>query len=151
VEKEMDIIDIAIGEDMRFRDTSKKMCTVGEGFCLNPRRSITKFLVLEYGNYKNKPVTKLLLRPITGRRHQLRLSCQEIGHTIVGDYTYSSKTDICPPRMFLHAFRLKLPNSLENLDIQTEDPFTEKALKNKWKSLSKVNDMTFAFDKIDLF
>jgi hypothetical protein len=33
-------------------------------------------------------VTKVLLRPVTGRRHQLRLHCYCLGHPIVGDYTY---------------------------------------------------------------
>jgi 23S rRNA-/tRNA-specific pseudouridylate synthase len=33
-------------------------------------------------------VTKLRLRPLTGRRHQLRVHCLCMGHTIVGDYTY---------------------------------------------------------------
>lgn len=121
VEREYDIIDLPIGEDVRFKDTSKKMCAATEkSFCVHPRRSLTKLLVLQKGFYNNKPVTKLLLKPQTGRRHQLRLHCSEIGHHIVGDYTYSSKSDISPPRMFLHAFRIILPNSIENLDIQTE-------------------------------
>lgn len=112
------------------------MCTENsdnEKYCKNPRRSVTKLLLLERGYYNNKPVSKILLKPITGRRHQLRLHCTEIGHCIVGDYTYSGKSDISPPRMFLHAYRLILPNSIENLDIQTEDPFTEKKLKYKYK------------------
>lgn len=140
------------GEDIRFKDTSKKMCTILEDeLCQNPRRSITKVLVLDRGYYNGKPVTKVLLRPITGRRHQLRLHCSQIGHVIVGDYTYSLKIDTSPPRMFLHAFRLVLPNSFENIDIQTEDPFTEKALKYKWKVVEQVNAVGNAFDLIDSF
>lgn len=147
-----EVIDIAIGEDIRFKDTSKKMCTILEDeLCQNPRRSITKVLVLDRGYYNGKPVTKVLLRPITGRRHQLRLHCSQIGHVIVGDYTYSLKIDTSPPRMFLHAFRLVLPNSFENIDIQTEDPFTEKALKYKWKVVEQVNAIGTAFDLIDSF
>ena len=33
------------------------------------------------------------------------------------------RTDLKPPRMFLHAFRLILPNPVEPLDLRTEDPF----------------------------
>ena len=34
---------------------------------------------------------QVLLAPVTGRRHQLRLHCHRLGHTIVGDFTYSGK------------------------------------------------------------
>lgn len=109
VECETEIIDINIGEDTRYKDTSKKMCSSREKtYCKNARRSITKFLVLEKGYYNDRPVTKLLLLPLTAnRRHQLRIHCLEIGHPIVGDYTYntSTKSDMRPPRLFLHAFR----------------------------------------------
>lgn len=48
-------IDINIGEDTRFKDTSKKMCSSREKmFCKNARRSITKFLVLEKGYYNDR-------------------------------------------------------------------------------------------------
>lgn len=120
-----------------------------EKYCKNPRRAITKVMVLEKGYYNNKPVTKLLLKPITGRRHQLRLHLSEIGHCIVGDYTYSLRSDISPPRMFLHAFRLVLPNPIENLDILTIDPFTEKRLKYKWKKCIVYNELPHAFDLVD--
>jgi 23S rRNA-/tRNA-specific pseudouridylate synthase len=106
---ETEIIDINIGEDTRYKDTSKKMCSSRETmYCKNARRSITKFLVLEKGYYNDRPVTKLLLLPLTAnRRHQLRIHMLEIGHPIVGDYTYncSTKSDMRPPRLFLHAFR----------------------------------------------
>ena len=55
---------------------------------------------------------------------QLRVHCHHLGHTIVGDYTYSSRRDLLPPRMFLHAARLVLDTRLERLDISTGDPFT---------------------------
>lgn len=109
LDSEMEIIDICIGEDTRYKDTSKKMCSSREKlYCKNARRSITKFLVLEKGYFNDRPVTKVLLLPLTtNRRHQLRIHCLEIGHPIVGDYTYNphSKSDMRPPRLFLHAFR----------------------------------------------
>lgn len=54
-----------------------------------------------------QPVTKLLLQPITGRRHQLRVHLRACGYAIVGDVTYA-KTDHDKPRMMLHAWRLQL-------------------------------------------
>ena len=81
------------------------MCTNTNTFCQKPRKSSTALLVLEKGYRNNKAATKVLLYPKTGRRHQLRVHCAYIGHTIIGDYTYSGKTDTEPYRTFLHAFR----------------------------------------------
>ena len=48
----------------------------------------TTLRVLQYASYKGLPVTKVLLQPKTGRRHQLRVHCLALGHPILGDYTY---------------------------------------------------------------
>jgi len=42
--------------------------------------------------------TQVILQPVTGRRHQLRIHCHAIGHTIVGDYVYSDGQDTKPHR-----------------------------------------------------
>ena len=55
-----------------------------------PRPALTLVRVLQLGYYHNQPITKVLLTPISGRRHQLRLHMQSIGHPIVGDDTYCS-------------------------------------------------------------
>ncbi|CAG8703218.1 3841_t:CDS:2, partial [Ambispora leptoticha] len=94
------------------------------------------------------PVSLVRLTPTTGRRHQLRLHCQYLGHPIVGDWHYEKEimnyTDTF--RMMLHAKRLVIPldggrgkkhkrsnnkltsESLERkegdvLDVETDDPF----------------------------
>lgn len=81
------------------------MCTSDSIFCKKPRKSYTVLIVLEHGLWKDKPVTKVLLTPGTGRRHQLRVHCHCIGHTILGDYTYSGGKDIEPHRTYLHSLR----------------------------------------------
>lgn len=81
------------------------MCIDEIIFCEKPRKSCTVLVVLERGFTNGKPATKVLLCPGTGRRHQLRVHCSYIGHTIVGDYTYSERKDIEPYRTFLHSFR----------------------------------------------
>lgn len=53
-----------------------------------PRPALTLVRIEQYGYYYNQPVTKVLLTPISGRRHQLRLHMQSIGHPILGDDTY---------------------------------------------------------------
>lgn len=45
-------------------------------------------------------------------------------------------------------FRLVLPNT-ETIDIQTEDPFTERKLKYRYKRGSILNEVPSAFDLID--
>ena len=57
---------------------------------VNPegKPSRTEFSVLE----RKGCVTKLALRPITGRTHQLRVHCAYMGYPILGDPQYGSET-----------------------------------------------------------
>ena len=49
--------------------------------------SLTEFTVLE----RKEGITKLALRPITGRTHQLRVHCAHMGYPILGDPQYGSE------------------------------------------------------------
>lgn len=49
--------------------------------------SQTEFAVLA----RNEGITKLALRPITGRTHQLRVHCAHMGYPILGDPQYGSE------------------------------------------------------------
>lgn len=60
----------------------------------------------------------------TGRTHQLRVHCLHVGHPVVGDYTYSDRTDTTPSRMMLHALRLRIPMKRETVDVVAPDPLT---------------------------
>lgn len=87
--------------------------SLGKGSEALPGRSArTEITVLEHGHHQSSPVTKVLLRPISGRRHQLRLHSLATGHGILGDFTYGRGhgDGLSPPadRMMLHAFRLSL-------------------------------------------
>lgn len=122
------------------------MCTDDDDLCEKPRKCKTAVLVLERGLRDEKPVTKVLLRPGTGRRHQLRVHCHSIGHTIVGDYTYSGRTDCEPHRTFLHSYRLEIDNAIERINEVTSDPFLASDPLNKWTPSSlvrKINADTF--------
>jgi 23S rRNA-/tRNA-specific pseudouridylate synthase len=89
----------------------------------NGRVAQTEVTVLARGLFLGKPATKLLLKPITGRRHQLRLHMTSRGHPIVGDLTYCQDYDA--PRMMLHAATLVLPLKEGTLELRTQDPFGE--------------------------
>lgn len=51
--------------------------------------------------------SRVLLEPLTGRAHQLRVHCLAIGHPIVGDALYDPGRPA--PRLLLHASRIELP------------------------------------------
>jgi tRNA pseudouridine32 synthase/23S rRNA pseudouridine746 synthase/23S rRNA pseudouridine1911/1915/1917 synthase len=53
----------------------------------------------------------LLLKPATGRTHQLRVHLAWIGHPIIGDHLYGRPKDPAQQsnRLYLHAHRLVLP------------------------------------------
>ena len=52
------------------------------------------------------PHSRLLLQPLTGRTHQLRLHCMALGHPILGDRLYNA-AGRREERMMLHAERLE--------------------------------------------
>nr|WP_238525814.1 pseudouridine synthase [Parvularcula bermudensis] len=53
--------------------------------------------------------TRLELRPVTGRSHQLRIHCRELGHPILGDEWYAEgEARAAANRLHLHALHLSL-------------------------------------------
>ncbi|GLD95747.1 hypothetical protein PINS_up004425 [Pythium insidiosum] len=97
---------------------------------LGGKASTTIAFVLGHARYQDEDVTKVLLRPLTGRRHQLRLHLSHNGFPIIGDATYASP-DETAPRMMLHAWRLWLMARPEehrkygDLYFTTPDPFVD--------------------------
>lgn len=67
--------------------------------------------------------TLLVLKPVTGRTHQIRVHLTSIGHPIVGDPLYGKRKTQCP-RLFLHAFSLKFthPDSGERVQFKAPLP-----------------------------
>ena len=47
------------------------------------------------------------LKPITGRKHQLRKQLFNIGHPVVGDDKYSFKNNKKKKNLMLHAYKIK--------------------------------------------
>lgn len=58
--------------------------------------------------FSNKTESFLMLQPITGRTHQLRVHLDSIGHSILGDPVYRSqvKSTYHAPRLMLHARKI---------------------------------------------
>ncbi|OTG62278.1 RNA pseudouridine synthase [Acinetobacter sp. ANC 3903] len=84
----------------------------------------TLYQALEYSAAED--ISRVLLTPITGRSHQLRVHMQYIGHPITGDKLYHPAPQQSPlKRMALHASYLSFtqPLSRENVEIKVKVPF----------------------------
>jgi tRNA pseudouridine32 synthase / 23S rRNA pseudouridine746 synthase len=66
--------------------------------------------------------SRVLLEPVTGRSHQLRLHLASIGHPIIGDVMYGAQP---APRVCLHASELGFvhPRSGQVLQLRSDAPF----------------------------
>ena len=70
---------------------------------------LTEFEVLE----RQEGYTKLQLRPITGRTHQLRVHCAHLGHPILGDPQYGNEASAFGlPSQILCAKRLEFDHPI---------------------------------------
>ncbi len=84
--------------------------------------SVTDWSVLE----REGGVTRMELRPKTGRSHQLRVHMRELGHPILGDRFYADAATIAAAdRLQLHAqiLRLRHPDGGEWLTLHAPCPF----------------------------
>jgi tRNA pseudouridine32 synthase/23S rRNA pseudouridine746 synthase len=84
----------------------------------------TLYQALQYSEQDD--ITRVLLTPITGRSHQLRVHMQYIGHPITGDKLYHPEPYQSPlQRMALHASYLafKQPLSGADVEIKAKVPF----------------------------
>jgi tRNA pseudouridine32 synthase/23S rRNA pseudouridine746 synthase len=86
------------------------------------QHALTQWQVLS----RHPQSTRVLLKPITGRSHQLRVHMQLLGHPILGDTLYAPPEAILlSPRLCLHAETLEFihPLSLESLRFSAPAPF----------------------------
>ncbi|KAJ1342917.1 hypothetical protein BSLG_002574 [Batrachochytrium salamandrivorans] len=73
----------------------------------NTQAAMTLVRVVKRGVLANEqqPVTLLELRPLTGRRHQLRVHLSTIGHPIINDRKYGTLDAPTYHRMMLHSWK----------------------------------------------
>lgn len=86
------------------------------------RSAQTNWLVLE----RHTTWTRVELKPITGRSHQLRVHMLELGHPILGDRFYATgKALVAADRLRLHAQSLTVhhPDGGERVTFEVDLPF----------------------------
>ena len=68
-------------------------------------------------------ISRVILTPITGRSHQLRVHMLHIGHPIMGDKIYHPQPQRSPlPRMALHASELIFSQPLTGQALHIQAP-----------------------------
>lgn len=66
--------------------------------------------------------TRLSLKPVTGRSHQLRVHLSAIGHPIIGDALYGAPAEAAAPRLMLHASALSLAHPVDGRSLNFASP-----------------------------
>jgi len=85
------------------------------------KNAITEFTVLN----RYTAAALLQVKPITGRRHQIRVHLFSIGHPILGDKTYGSPRPVgAIERLMLHAHTIEFTHP-DKSQLQLEAPFSE--------------------------
>lgn len=83
--------------------------------------SLTRWQIQHHDRQRN--TTRLVLEPVTGRSHQLRVHLQAIGHPIVGDALYAPPAMAAgASRLLLHACLLAFAHPLGGQWMQFESP-----------------------------
>ncbi len=75
---------------------------------------------------RSAPVTRVMLEPVTGRSHQLRVHLAAVGHPILGDNLYAPAEDQArSSRLLLHACSLSLAHPVhgERMQFTSAIPF----------------------------
>ena len=73
----------------------------------------------------NEKTSLALIRPTTGRTHQIRVHLKHIGHPILGDPVYGNtrmNQSLAPERLLLHAYRLSFIHPITQEQIRLSAP-----------------------------
>ena len=91
-----------------------------------PKHALTLYEILAHEECNGQIVTRVLLKPVTGRSHQLRVHMVHVGHVMIGDPIYAEGAALeIAPRLNLHAqqLRLKHPTLGAWMDWESPTPF----------------------------
>lgn len=87
---------------------------------LNGKPSQTRWQALHVDPAAN--TTRVMLEPVTGRSHQLRVHLQALGHPILGDTLYAPEAvQAMAPRLLLHACSLAFRHPLHSAELHFQN------------------------------
>jgi 23S rRNA pseudouridine1911/1915/1917 synthase len=113
-------IELAIGRDTKERKKFSSRTS-------RPKDSVTAYRVVErFG----KLATHVLLQPLTGRTHQLRVHLTSLGHPLLGDPAYGGRKvkeveGLAIPRVMLHAATLGFTHPITGAVLTFSTPLPE--------------------------
>ena len=115
------VIDLPMRKDMDPANAPRQVIDHAEG-----RPAITHWWVQRRETIDGIDRTRVLLKPVTGRSHQLRLHLKSIGHPILGDDLYAPSAVVAmADRLMLHAQSLTLvhPQTASLMTFEAPCPF----------------------------
>lgn len=90
---------------------------------LRGRRALTRYRVLDRQGTGADAISRLELKPVTGRAHQLRVHLLSLGHPIVGDPLYAAPESATRfARMHLHATRVAFMHPQTRVPLLFDSP-----------------------------
>ena len=90
------------------------------------KHALTLYEVLAHEDCNGQTVTRVMLKPVTGRSHQLRVHMVHVGHVMIGDPIYAEGNALTiAPRLNLHAQQLRLKHPVLGawMDWESPSPF----------------------------
>jgi len=135
-----------LGKQFEERKTQKRYVALVAGHPAEPKGRVDLPLIVDWPNRPRQMVchetgrpaqtdwrvlktegenTRMLLKPLTGRSHQLRVHMQALGHPILGDPLYATGAARAYPRLMLHAeeLRLRHPTTGAAMTFRSPVPF----------------------------
>lgn len=109
-----------ISVPVRYEPTTKPRHIVDHDW---PKQALTLYEVLAHEMCNDQTVTRVLLKPVTGRSHQLRVHMVHAGHVMIGDPIYAEGAALkIAPRLNLHAQQLRLKHPVLGAWMDWESP-----------------------------
>ena len=87
------------------------------------KHALTLYEVVAHETCSGEAVTRVMLKPVTGRSHQLRVHMVHVDHVMIGDPIYAEGTALeIAPRLNLHAQQLRLKHPVLGAWMDWESP-----------------------------
>ena len=72
-----------------------------------PPAAVTRFVARGVAGVDGRPLRMFVMRPLTGKTHQLRVACKSLGSPILGDASYAGAGAGAEDRAYLHAAAIR--------------------------------------------